>query len=80
MSKPLRNEFVVYILVQAALFGLGTALVLASSLSVSALRLLPLIVAVSAILSPPLAWMIARPLNLRVQSARARPSIPARRF
>jgi hypothetical protein len=80
MSKPLKFEFIIYIIVQAAMFSLGITLVLASALSASALQLLPLIVAVSAILSPPVASMIASPLHLRFQTAMARRSIPAKRF
>jgi hypothetical protein len=78
--SPLQIEMLVYIMVQAGMFGIGIALVLCSSLSTSAMQLLPLDVAVSAILSPPLAWMAARPLRARLQRQTARPVVPARHF
>lgn len=80
MSKPPRFEFFVYCMVQAAMLGFGFTLVLASAWSVSALQLLPLIVAVSAILSPPVAWLIAPPLHVRFETATTRPAHPAMRL
>ena len=80
MSTSLQIEMLVYIMVQACMFGIGIALVLGSSLSTSAMQLLPLVVGVSAILSPPVASMAARPLQARLQRQTARPFVPARHF
>jgi hypothetical protein len=49
----------VYLMVQATLFGVGIVIVLATPLSAFAMQLVPWVVVVSAVISGPLSWMIA---------------------
>ena len=77
MSIRLQISILVYIMVQAVMFGVGVILVLATPLSVFAMNLMPWVVGVSAILSAPVAWMIAPRLRARSQRQTAPGFIPA---
>jgi hypothetical protein len=77
MSIRLQISILVYVMVQAVLFGVGTVLVLATPLSAVAMNLMPWVVAVSALLSAPVAWIIAPHLRARFQRQNARSFHPA---
>lgn len=64
----------VYLMVQAVLFGVGVVLVLATPLSDMAMTLMPWVVAATAVLSMPISWMIAPRLQLRYWRAKGRDS------
>jgi hypothetical protein len=59
MSLRFQIAAMVFLMVQAVLFGVGAVLVLGTSLADHALALMPWVVAVSAIISAPVSWMIA---------------------
>ena len=67
MSIRLQISILVYIMVQAVMFGVGIILVLATPLSAFAMNLIPWVVGVSAIVSVPVAWIIAPRLRARFQ-------------
>ena len=76
MSIRLQISILVYVMVQAVLFGVGTVLVLATPLSAVAMTLMPWVVGVSAVLSAPISWIIAPRLRARFQRDNAQ-SLPA---
>ena len=49
----------VYLMVQAVMFGIGVVLVLTTPLADMAMTLMPWVVATTAVLSIPISWMIA---------------------
>ncbi|WP_431862332.1 hypothetical protein [Azospirillum sp.] len=55
----------VFMMVQAVLFGVGVVLVLATPLSELAMTLMPWVVGVSTVIALPLSWFIAPRLRLR---------------
>ena len=55
----------VYLMVQAIMFGAGIILVLATPLNAMAMQLIPWVVGVTAILSIPISWLIAPRLRAR---------------
>ena len=55
----------VFMMVQAILFGIGTVLLLATPLRDLAMQLMPVVVGGSTILSLPLSWLIAPRLQAR---------------
>ena len=55
----------VYLMVQAVMFGIGEVLVLATPLADMAMTLMPWVVATTAVLSIPISWMIAPRLRAR---------------
>jgi hypothetical protein len=55
----------VYLMVQAVMFGIGETLVLGTPLADKAMTLMPWVVATSAVLSIPISWMIAPRLRAR---------------
>lgn len=77
MSIRFQISIIVYIMVQAVVFGAGLILVLATPLSAFAMHLTPWVVGVSAIVSAPLAWLIAPRLRARSQRRTATPFLPA---
>ena len=77
MSIRLQIAILVYVMVQAVLFGVGTVLVLATPLSAVAMTLMPWVVGVSAVLSAPVAWIIAPRLRARFQRENAQSLHPA---
>jgi uncharacterized Tic20 family protein len=76
MSIRLQISILVYVMVQAVLFGVGTVLVLATPLSAVAMTLMPWVIGVSAVLSAPVAWIIAPRLRARFQRENVQ-SLPA---
>ena len=55
----------VYLMVQAIMFGAGMVLVLATPLNAMAMQLIPWVVGVTALLSLPISWLIAPRLRAR---------------
>ena len=55
----------VYLMVQAIMFGAGIILVLATPLNAMAMQLIPWVVGVTALLSLPISWLIAPRLRAR---------------
>lgn len=62
----------VFMMVQAVLFGIGVLLVLATPLSEFAMTLMPWVVGVSTVVSLPISWMVAPRLRLRYWRKRER--------
>lgn len=67
MSIRLQISILVYVMVQAVVFGVGIVLVLATPLSAFAMNLMPWVVGVSAIVSAPVSWWIAPRMRARFQ-------------
>jgi uncharacterized Tic20 family protein len=65
MSTRFQISALVYLMVQAVLFGVGAIVVLATPLQTSAMTVFPWVVAVTAVLSAPISWLIAPRLRLR---------------
>ena len=65
MSVRLQIAAMVFLMVQAVLFGALTIVVLASPLSREAMELMPWVVAGSALVSMPLSWWLAPRLRAR---------------
>lgn len=76
MSVRFQIAVLVFMMVQAILFGVGTIIVLATPLSTFAMQLMPWVVGVSAVVSVPLSWMIAPRLRTRFENRSASPSPP----
>ena len=76
MSIRLQIAILVYIMVQAVMFGVGIVLVLTTPLSAFAMNLLPWVVGVSAIGSVPVAWIIAPRLRARFQRDHGQKFLP----
>ena len=55
----------VYLMVQAIMFGAGIVLVLATPLNAIAMQLIPWVVGITAIISLPISWLIAPRLRAR---------------
>jgi hypothetical protein len=68
MSVRFQISILVFMMVQAMLFGVGAIIVLATPLSAFATQLMPWVVGVSAITSAPLSWMIAPRLRTRSEN------------
>jgi hypothetical protein len=71
MSIRLQISMLVYLMVQAVLFGIGAILVLATPLQASAMTAMPWVVGITAILSAPVSWLIAPRLRARYWRKRA---------
>ena len=65
MWTRLQIASMVFMMVQAVLFGIGMVLILATPLSKNAMTFIPWMIAVSFVVSAPLAWLIAPRLQLR---------------
>jgi hypothetical protein len=65
MSVRFQIAILVFMMVQAVLFGVGTIVVLATPLAAFAMQLMPWIVVMSVMISAPLSWMIAPRLRAR---------------
>ncbi|MGO9391315.1 hypothetical protein [Rhodoblastus sp.] len=65
MSLRFQIAVLVFLMMQAVLFGAGVVLVLATPLTKEAMMLMPWVVAVSVLISAPLSWMIAPRLRAR---------------
>ena len=80
MKTQLAIAALIYMMVQGVLFGAGAVLVLATPLTEFAMTLMPWVVAISLIISIPIAWTIAPRMRARywrreesVDMDRARP-------
>jgi hypothetical protein len=76
MSIRLQISLLVYVMVQAVMFGVGTILVLATPLAAFAMHLMPWVIGTSAIVSGPLSWLIAPRLRARYMRETAEPLLP----
>lgn len=65
MSLRFQIAAMVFMMMQAVLFGVGAVLVLATPLAEHAMALMPWVVGVSILLSAPLSWAIAPRLRAR---------------
>jgi hypothetical protein len=77
MSIRLQISILVYVMVQAVMFGIGTILVLATPLSAFAMSLMPWVIGTTAIVSAPVSWLIAPRLRARFIRETAEPLLPA---
>ena len=65
MWTRLQIAAMVFMMIQAMLFGIGMVLILATPLNTNAMTLIPWMIAGSFFVSAPLAWIIAPRLQLR---------------
>lgn len=65
MSIRLQITALIFMMVQAVLFGVGTVLVLATPLSAWAMSLMPWVIVITALISLPASWAIAPRLRAR---------------
>jgi hypothetical protein len=65
MSVRIQIAIMVYMMVQAVMFGVGVVLVLATPLNDLAMLLIPWVVAATSVLSIPVSWWIAPRLRAR---------------
>jgi hypothetical protein len=65
MWTRLQIAAMVFMMIQAMLFGIGMVLILATPLNTNAMTLIPWMIAGSFVVSAPLAWIIAPRLQLR---------------
>ena len=65
MSIRFQIAAIVYLMVQAVMFGIGAVLVLATPLAGLATQLFPWVVGTTAVASVPIAWWIAPRLRAR---------------
>ena len=70
MSVRFQIAVLVFMMVQAVLFGIGVLVVLATPLSAFAMQLMPWVVGISGIISLPLSWIIAPRLRARFGNPR----------
>lgn len=70
MSARLQIAALIYMVVQAVTFGVGAVLVLATPLQAEAMNLLPFVVVASAVISVPVAWLLAPRLQARFWRAK----------
>ncbi|MGZ5865818.1 MAG: hypothetical protein ACXWKC_10585 [Xanthobacteraceae bacterium] len=77
MSVRFQIAMLIFMMVQAVVFGVGTTIVLSTPLSTLAMQLMPWVVGISVIISVPLSWMIAPRLRARYWARRAAETKPA---
>ncbi len=65
MSTRLAISILIYMMLQAVVFGAGTVLVLATPLANEAMELMPVVVGASIVLAAPVAWWLAPRLRAR---------------
>lgn len=65
MSVRIQIAIIVYMMVQAIMFGVGVVLVLATPLKEMAMTLLPWVIVATSLLSIPASWWIAPRLRAR---------------
>lgn len=65
MSTRLAISILIYMMLQAVVFGAGTVLVLATPLANEAMELMPVVVGASFVLAAPLSWWLAPRLRAR---------------
>ncbi|MDO9441695.1 MAG: hypothetical protein Q7T73_12470 [Beijerinckiaceae bacterium] len=76
MKTRLAISVLVFMMVQAVLFGVGTIVVLTTTLAASAMELMPWVIGLSLIISVPVSWIIAPRLQRRYWAARGVPEAP----
>lgn len=75
MSVRLQISAMLYLMIQAVLFGIGAIAILATPLATHAFSLIPQMTAATALISLPLAWFLAprvRSIRQNQQAAAAR--------
>ena len=70
MSVRVQIAALIFMMVQGVLFGVGIITILATSLTVWAMQLIPALVVLSAAFSVPVSWMIAPRLRLGYRKRR----------
>jgi hypothetical protein len=65
MSVRFSIAALIYLMVQAVLFGIGAVLVLATPLNEQAMELMPVVVVTTFIISLPISWWLAPRLRAR---------------
>jgi hypothetical protein len=65
MSVRFQIAVLVFMMVQAVAFGVGTIIVLATPLAAFAMQLMPWVVGMSVTIAAPISWMIAPRLRSR---------------
>lgn len=70
MSTRFGIAVLVYLMLQAVLFGIGAVLVLATPLKETAMQLMPWVIGVSFVIAAPLSWWLAPRLRARYWRAR----------
>lgn len=70
MSMRLQIAFMVFLMVQAVLFGIGMVAILSTPLNQSAMTLIPWMIALTFLVSVPLSWVIAPRLRRRFWRSR----------
>jgi len=70
VSARMTIAAVIFMMVQAVTFGVGTVLVLATPLEAQAMTLLPVVVIASSIASIPISWWMAPRLQARFWRAK----------
>ena len=70
MSTRLAIASMVFMMVQAVLFGVGMVAILTTSLNQSAMTLIPWMIALTFVASVPLSWFVAPRLQLRFWRSR----------
>lgn len=68
MSVRFQIALLVFMMVQAVLFGIGTIVVLTTPLTAFAMQLMPWVIGVSATISAPVSWLIAPRLRTRSEN------------
>ena len=74
MGVRLQIATLIFMMVQAIVFGIGVVLVLTTPLQTLAMELLPAVVVISVIISAPLSWFIAPRLRARFWRVRGQNS------
>jgi hypothetical protein len=59
ISKRMRIAILIYAMVQAVVLGVGVFLLLATPLAQTAMQLMPWVIALSLLISAPIAWLLA---------------------
>ena len=70
MTTRVSIAVLIYMVVQAVIFGVGALLVLATPLQTEAMKLMPIVVIASSIVSVPIAWFLAPRLQTRFWRAK----------
>lgn len=70
MTTRVSIAAVIYMMVQSVIFGVGVILVLATPLQAEAMKLMPVVVIASLIVSLPISWFLAPRLQARFWRAK----------
>ena len=70
MTTRVSIAALIYMMVQAVTFGVGVILVLATPLQAEAMKLMPIVVIASSIVSIPISWFLAPRLQARFWRAK----------